>query len=91
MVLGTYTSENEPNHLMIARVRLPKPDVELDVRQYDEERGGESSSAVASARVYRAAAVFFKCAVMQMYLNQTCASLPLVPCASRCRAGGLRR
>ena len=40
MILGTHTSDNEPNYLMIATVRLPNEDVELDVRKYDEERGG---------------------------------------------------
>ncbi len=39
MILGTHTSGGEQNHLMVAKVRLPKGDAELDVRQYDDERG----------------------------------------------------
>lgn len=39
LILGTHTSDNEPNHLCIATVRLPTEDTELDVRKYDEEKG----------------------------------------------------
>jgi histone-binding protein RBBP4 len=38
VILGTHTSENEQNHLMLAEVQLPLEDSELDMRQYDEER-----------------------------------------------------
>ncbi len=38
LILGTHTSENEQNYLMIAEVQLPLEDSELDARQYDEER-----------------------------------------------------
>ena len=41
MVLGTHTADNEPNYLMIATVRLPNEDAEIDARKYDEERGGK--------------------------------------------------
>lgn len=37
LILGTHTSDNEPNYLMIAQVQLPLEDVETDARQYDEE------------------------------------------------------
>jgi histone-binding protein RBBP4 len=39
LILGTHTSDNEQNYLMIAEVQLPLEDTELDARQYDDERG----------------------------------------------------
>lgn len=39
LLLGTHTSENEQNYLMLADVHLPLEDSELDVRQYDDDRG----------------------------------------------------
>ena len=40
LILGTHTSGVETNHLCIATVRLPTEDTEIDVRKYDEEKGG---------------------------------------------------
>ena len=37
LVLGTHTSENEQNYLMLAEVQLPLEDSEMDARQYDDE------------------------------------------------------
>jgi len=34
LILGTHTSDNEQNHLMIAEVRLPLEDTEIDARKY---------------------------------------------------------
>ena len=42
LILGTHTSESEQNYLMIAEVRLPLEDTEIDARKYDEERGGKT-------------------------------------------------
>jgi histone-binding protein RBBP4 len=39
LILGTHTSDNEQNYLMIAEVQLPLEDTETDARQYDDERG----------------------------------------------------
>ena len=39
LILGTHTSDNEPNFLMLAEVHLPLEDAESDARHYDEERG----------------------------------------------------
>ncbi|XP_072950974.1 histone-binding protein MSI1-like [Typha angustifolia] len=39
MVLGTHTADDEPNHLMLAEVQIPKEDAEFDARQYDDEQG----------------------------------------------------
>ncbi|KAK3952112.1 WD40-repeat-containing domain protein [Pseudoneurospora amorphoporcata] len=38
LLLGTHTAEGKPNHLQIAEVEIPKM-VELNPRDYDEERG----------------------------------------------------
>jgi histone-binding protein RBBP4 len=42
VVFGTHTSGAEANHLVVATVRLPKEDADIDVSKYDTERGGES-------------------------------------------------
>ena len=39
LILGTHTNEGEQNYLMIAEVRLPLEDTEIDARKYDDERG----------------------------------------------------
>ena len=39
LILGTHTSDNEQNHLMLAEVQLPVQDAEVDARGYDAERG----------------------------------------------------
>ena len=39
LILGTHTSDNEQNHLMLAEVLLPLQDAEVDARGYDAERG----------------------------------------------------
>ncbi|KAG2409814.1 WD-40 repeat-containing protein [Vigna angularis] len=38
VILGTHTSENEPNYLMLAQVQLPLDDAENDARHYDDDR-----------------------------------------------------
>lgn len=38
LLLGTHTSENEQNYLMIAEVQLPLEDSEIDARQYDDAK-----------------------------------------------------
>lgn len=39
MILGTHTNDGDQNYLMIAEVRLPLEDTEIDARKYDDERG----------------------------------------------------
>lgn len=39
LILGTHTSDNEQNYLMLAEVQLPLQDSEVDARGYDDERG----------------------------------------------------
>lgn len=41
LIIGTHTSENESNMLMIAEVRLPLEDTEIDARMYSGEAGKE--------------------------------------------------
>mmetsp|Transcript_2092 Transcript_2092/g.3133 ORF Transcript_2092/g.3133 Transcript_2092/m.3133 type:complete len:416 (-) Transcript_2092:494-1741(-) len=38
LILGTHTSDNAQNYLMLAEVQLPLEESEFDKRQYDEER-----------------------------------------------------
>lgn len=42
LILGTHTSDNEQNHLMIAEVRLPLEDTEIDARSYNGSGTGKS-------------------------------------------------
>lgn len=51
MVLGTHTSDNEQNYLMVAEVQLPVDDSELDARQYDDERGEVGGFGQAAGKV----------------------------------------
>lgn len=39
LLLGTHTSDEQQNHLLITRVKLPNEDTELDVRKYDDIKG----------------------------------------------------
>ena len=39
LLLGTHTSENEPNFLQIATVQMPAPGAAVDAARFDEERG----------------------------------------------------
>ena len=41
MILGTHTSDNEPNHLMIAEVRMPLEETTVDVRKYNSSSSSE--------------------------------------------------
>ncbi|WZZ41487.1 hypothetical protein YC2023_037746 [Brassica napus] len=51
MILGTHTSENEPNYLMIAQVQLPLDDTESEARQYDDERSEFGGFGCATGKV----------------------------------------
>ncbi|KAL2631967.1 hypothetical protein R1flu_016653 [Riccia fluitans] len=51
LILGTHTSDNEPNYLMLAEVQLPLEDSENDARHYDDERGEIGGFGVASGKV----------------------------------------
>lgn len=39
VVLGTHTSDGEPNYLQIASVRVPTETAQMDSRKYDDEKG----------------------------------------------------
>lgn len=36
MILGTHTSDNEQNHLMIAEVRVPTENAEIESNKYQD-------------------------------------------------------
>lgn len=42
LLLATHTSGEDNNYLQIATVHLPKPQSDIDIEKYDDERGGES-------------------------------------------------
>lgn len=39
LLLGTHTSSDEQNHLVIASVKLPNDDAQVDASRYDNDRG----------------------------------------------------
>lgn len=51
MILGTHTSENEPNYLMLAQVQLPLEDAENDARNYDDDRAEAGGFGCANGKV----------------------------------------
>ena len=53
LVLGTHTSDNEQNYLMIAEVQLPLEDSEIDPRQYDDEKAEVGGFGSAHGKVGR--------------------------------------
>ena len=44
VILGTHTSEDEPNHLQIATVRIPAENATVDGSKFDDEKGGAFGS-----------------------------------------------
>mmetsp|Transcript_29966 Transcript_29966/g.41828 ORF Transcript_29966/g.41828 Transcript_29966/m.41828 type:complete len:439 (-) Transcript_29966:88-1404(-) len=44
LILGTHTSDNENNHLMIAEIRLPLEETEIDARTYANAPDGKDGS-----------------------------------------------
>lgn len=36
LILGTHTSDNEQNHLMIAEIRIPSENAEVDASKYND-------------------------------------------------------
>jgi histone-binding protein RBBP4 len=51
LILGTHTNDGDQNYLMIAEVRLPLEDTEIDARKYDDERGEAGGFAGVSAKI----------------------------------------
>ena len=51
LILGTHTTDGEQNYLMIAEVKLPNEDAEVDARKYDDERGEAGGFGGTSAKI----------------------------------------
>ncbi|KAF0919771.1 hypothetical protein E2562_031467 [Oryza meyeriana var. granulata] len=51
MVLGTHTSDNEPNYLMLVQVQLLLDDAEADARHYDNDHAEIGGFGVTSGKV----------------------------------------
>ena len=45
LIMGTHTSGDEPNYLLLAKVLLPSENATLDETNFDEEKGGEGAGA----------------------------------------------
>ena len=43
MLISYCRSSDEQNHLVIASVKLPNDDAQVDASHYDNDRGGEDS------------------------------------------------
>ncbi|KAJ1422523.1 WD40-repeat-containing domain protein [Ochromonadaceae sp. CCMP2298] len=39
LILGTHTSDGEPNYLMIGEIKLPLPTVDVDAKNFEDEKG----------------------------------------------------
>jgi len=52
MILGTHTSDNEPNYMMLTQVQLPLEDARNYARQYDDKRGEIGGFDCANGKVW---------------------------------------
>ncbi len=68
LIVGTHTSENEPNYLMLAQVQLPLEDSENDARQYDDERGDMGGFGCSSGKVWNRIMFHFCCHFLAWFL-----------------------
>jgi len=68
LIVGTHTSENEPNYLMLAQVQLPLEDSENDARQYDDERGDMGGFGCSSGKVWNRIMLHFCCHFLAWFL-----------------------
>ncbi|KAM0788100.1 Histone-binding protein rbbp4 [Microbotryomycetes sp. NB124-2] len=51
ILLGTHTSDNDNNYVQIANVHLPKPQSDVDVEKYDDERGEIGAHSATEPRI----------------------------------------
>lgn len=51
LLLGTHTSDDDQNHLILAEVTLPTSESEVDASGYDEEAGEVGGYGAAAGRV----------------------------------------
>jgi histone-binding protein RBBP4 len=72
LIVGTHTSENEPNYLMLAQVQLPLEDSENDARQYDDERGDMGGFGCSSGKVWNRIRFHFCCHFLPWFLVLLC-------------------
>lgn len=55
LLLGTHTSDNEQNYVMLADVQLPLEDAEIDSRQYEDEKAETGGCGASAGKVCHAA------------------------------------
>jgi len=58
MVLGTHTSNGEPNYLMVAEVSLPSADSEIDARKYDDDKVSSTIACLSACLLARSIALW---------------------------------
>jgi histone-binding protein RBBP4 len=51
LILGTHTSGEEQNHLVIANVQLPAEGAALNERKYDDEKGEHGGFGSTSCKI----------------------------------------
>ena len=51
MILGTHTSEGEPNYLMIARINVPLPTAQVTSAKYDDATGEAGNFGAATSKL----------------------------------------
>ncbi|KAL0348271.1 UNVERIFIED_CONTAM: WD-40 repeat-containing protein MSI1 [Sesamum angustifolium] len=76
MILGTHTSENEPNYLMLAQVQLPLEDAENDARHYDDDRSEFGGFGCANGKVQLSSKSIMMGRSIGSYMPQTHLLLP---------------
>lgn len=60
LLLGTHTSDEETNHLYIAKIKLPAENTPVDQRQYNEEEFGMFAILCITQTIEGRAVVFLK-------------------------------
>jgi len=51
LIIGTHTSDSEPNYLILAAVKLPLDDTQVNASQYDDSRGDVGGFGIGGSRL----------------------------------------
>ena len=51
LLMGTHTSDGEPNHVLIAEMRMPRDDAKVDARKFDQTDAGGFGAAAGKIEV----------------------------------------
>ena len=78
LIMGTHTSGDEPNYLLIAKVLLPSENAVLDETGFDEDKIGEGVVAAPSCSARERARARCARAPPRSHALPPCARLPCV-------------